>query len=157
MPKKASGKKVIRKKSKTSESSKDKKEFRVSDLEITDEFRTIQKTADGKTAAELLMKIPHGVVLVIDDQNKPQGVITAREFLTQIIGGKNPVKQNVASLMNTDIMEIKYNALLDVIVPKVTEADPYAVIVTDKTGQFKGYFSPKDYQEALARINYLTK
>jgi len=31
---------------------------------------------------------------------------------------------------------------------------PNYVIVTDKDGEFKGYFSPKDYQEALARINY---
>jgi hypothetical protein len=56
--------------------------------------------------------------------------------------------------MNQDIMEVDYNALLDKVVPKVTERDPYAVVVTDKDGTFKGYFSPKDYQEALARINF---
>ena len=144
-------KKIIRKKPQKEEGGS---QFRVSDLEITDEFRTISKSADGKAAAEMLMKIPHGIVLVINDSNRPEGVITAREFLTKIIAGENPVNLNVATLMNTDIMEIKFNALLDKVVPKVTEQDPYAVIVTDKEGGFKGYFSPKDYQEALARINY---
>ena len=144
-------KKIMKKKPQKTEGGS---QFRVSDLEITDEFRTISKSANGKAAAEMLMKIPHGIVLVINDVNKPEGVITAREFLTKIISGENPVNLNVATLMNTDIMEIKYNALLDNVVPKVTEQDPYAVIVTDKDGGFKGYFSPKDYQEALARINY---
>ncbi len=131
--------------------------LRVSDLTITDEFRTIPKTADGKAAAQMLMKIPHGIVLVVNNSNKPEGVITAREFLTKIISGENPGSLNAASLMNTDIMEIKYNALLNKVVPKVTENDPYAVIVTDKKGEFKGYFSPKDYQEALAKIKYPQK
>jgi predicted transcriptional regulator len=146
--------KVTKKKPVAKKTEEDKKKLRVSDLEITDEFKTISNSAYGKAAAEVLMKIPHGIVLVVDDGNKPEGVITAREFLTKIIEGVNPVNLEVKSFMNTDIMEIKYNALLDTVVPKVTEMDPYAVIVTDKKGNFKGYFSPKDYQEALARINY---
>lgn len=150
-------KKVKKKKAVVKPSSKGKKELRVSDLEITDEFKTISSGEDGRAAAEMLMKIPHGIVLVVGTENKPEGVITAREFLTKIIDGVNPVDLNVGAIMNKDIMEIKYNALLDLIVPKVTEKDPYAVIVTDNSGSFKGYFSPKDYQEALTRINYLTK
>jgi CBS domain-containing protein len=148
-------KKVSKKKPKAKPSESASRKFRVSDLEITDEFRTITNGEDGKAAAKVLMKIPHGVVLVVGNDKKPEGVITAREFLTKIIDGQNPVELNVKSIMNTDIMEIKFNALLDSVVPKVTEQDPYAVIVTDKEGEFKGYFSPKDYQEALAKINYL--
>lgn len=150
-------KKSKKKKPKAKRVEGDKRQFRVSDLEITDEFKTIVNSADGKEAAQVLMKIPHGIVLVVESNNKPVGVITAREFLTKIINGENPVDLKVTSLMNTDIMEIKYNALLDSVVPKITENDPYAVIVTDNKGEFKGYFSPKDYQEALARINYLVK
>jgi signal-transduction protein with cAMP-binding, CBS, and nucleotidyltransferase domain len=146
-----------RKKPKAKQPETDTKQLRVSDLEITDEFKTIENSEDGKAAAQVLMKIPHGVVLVVGEDQKPEGVITAREFLTKIIDGENPVDLKVTALMNKDIMEIKYNALLDIVVPKVTENDPYAVIVTDKKGEFKGYFSPKDYQEALARINYLIK
>jgi predicted transcriptional regulator len=153
MVKKKAVKKIVAKKPITKEEPSGKS-LRVSDLVITDEFRTVSKDSDGKEAASMLMKIPHGIVLVVDSNQKPEGVITAREFLSKIISGENPVDLNAAALMNTDIMEIKYNALLDKVVPKVTENDPYAVIVTDKDGDFKGYFSPKDYQEALARINY---
>ena len=154
MTKKKAVKKIPTKRPIIKEESSGKKELRVSDLVITDEFRTVSKNATGKEAAAMLMKIPHGIVLVVDKNNRPEGVITAREFLSKIIDGENPVDLSAAGIMNTDIMEIKYNALLDKVVPKVTENDPYAVIVTDKDGKFKGYFSPKDYQEALARINY---
>ena len=134
---------------------KDARKMRVSDLIITDEFKIIEMASNGKAAAQKLMGIPRGVVLVIDNEGKPKGVITAREFLKKIVDGENPVDLNVDRLMNTDIMEINYTALLDHVVPQVTQRDPYAVVVIDETGKFKGYFSPKDYQEALARINYV--
>ena len=129
--------------------------LKVSDLVIDDEFEMVPVTATGKQAAEKLLDIPRGVVIVVNADKKPEGVITAREFLSVIVDGNNPVKMSVRKLMNTDIMEIPYSGLLDKIVPKVRERDPYAVIVVDKEGRLKGYFSPKDYQEALARINYV--
>jgi predicted transcriptional regulator len=100
------------------------------------------------------MAIPRGVVLAIDDAGSVKGVLTAREFLKAIVDGKNPTDTAVTEMMNTDVMEIPYDSLLDDVVPEVTKRDPYAVVVVDADGVFKGYFSPKDYQEALARINY---
>jgi signal-transduction protein with cAMP-binding, CBS, and nucleotidyltransferase domain len=130
------------------------KKLKVSDLVITDEFKTINVKFTGKDAAEKLMEIPRGVVLVLDDNKKAKGVLTAREFLVSIVKGQDPVQLKIGDLMNTDIFEIGYEEYLDDVVPKVTQHDPYAVVVVDKKGIFKGYFSPKDYQEALARINY---
>lgn len=148
-------KKRVVKKTTAQGTTKDARKMRVSDLIITDEFKIIEMSANGKAAAQQLMGIPRGVVLCIDTDGKAKGVITAREFLKKIVEGDNPVMLNVDRLMNTDIMEIKFTALLDHVVPQVTQRDPYAVVVIDDTGKFKGYFSPKDYQEALARINYV--
>jgi len=142
--------KVVKKKKK-------KHEMKVSDLIITDEFKTISLESNGKEAAEELMGIPRGVVLVINENEEPKGVITAREFLKMIVDGNNPVDINVGELMNEDIMPIELTSKLDDVVPEVTKRDPYAVVVVDEDGKFKGYFSPKDYQEALARINYIRK
>jgi predicted transcriptional regulator len=130
------------------------KKLKVSDLDVTDEFKTINVKHTGKDAAEKLMEIPRGVVLAIDDKNKVKGVLTAREFLVTIVKGSDPVKLKVSDLMNTDIFEIGFDENLDDVVPKVTQKDPYAVVVVSKDGTLKGYFSPKDYQEALAKINY---
>jgi signal-transduction protein with cAMP-binding, CBS, and nucleotidyltransferase domain len=148
-------KKRVVKKSVPQGAVKDARKMRVSDLIITDEFKIIEIASNGKAAAQKLMGIPRGVVLVIDSEGKAKGVITAREFLKKIVDGENPVDINVDKLMNVDIMEIGFTALLDQVVPQVTQRDPYAVVVTDDSGKFKGYFSPKDYQEALARINYV--
>ena len=48
MVKKMAVKKVIKKKSEGSDSKDGGKDYRVSDLEITDEFRTISNSANGK-------------------------------------------------------------------------------------------------------------
>ncbi len=133
---------------------KDSRQLTVGDLEITDEFKTIDVESAGKDAAKKLMGIPRGVVLVIDTEDKPAGVITAREFLIKIVNGENPTKMAVNKIMNTNILQLQETMLLDEAVPEVTTKDPYAVVVTDEGGKFKGYFSPMDYQEALARINY---
>lgn len=148
-------KKRVKKTASSSSVAKDARKMKVSDLIITDEFKVIEMDSNGKAAAQKLMGIPRGVVLVIDNQGKAKGVITAREFLKKIVDGDNPVDLNVDKLMNTDIMEIDLTSLLDNVVPEVTQRDPYAVVVIDNDGKFKGYFSPKDYQEALARINYV--
>jgi len=133
---------------------KDSRQLIVGDLEITDEFKTIDIESTGKEAAKKLMGIPRGVVLVIDTDDRPAGVITAREFLIKIVNGENPTKMDVNKIMNTNILQLQESTLLDDAVPEVTTKDPYAVVVTDRDGKFKGYFSPMDYQEALARINY---
>ena len=133
---------------------KDSRQLTVGDLEITDEFKIIDVESSGKEAAKKLMGIPRGVVLVIDTEDKPAGVITAREFLIKIVNGDNPTGMKVNKIMNTNILQLEESMLLDDAVPEVTTKDPYAVVVTDKGGKFKGYFSPMDYQEALARINY---
>ncbi|MDP6155618.1 MAG: CBS domain-containing protein [Candidatus Thermoplasmatota archaeon] len=147
-------KKKVIKKSVPTGAMKDASQMRVKDLVITDEFKKITHTSSGKDAAGQLMAIPRGVVLAIDDAGSVKGVLTAREFLKAIVDGKNPTDTAVTEMMNTDVMEIPYDSLLDDVVPEVTKRDPYAVVVVDADGVFKGYFSPKDYQEALARINY---
>ena len=130
--------------------------LRVSDLVINDEYKPIPEEANGTIAAQLLLSIPRGILIVVDKGGKKAlGVITAREFLKAISDGNNPAKMPVKRLMNTDVYEIKLHELLDNVVPKIKERDPYAVIVVDKDGKFQGYFSPMDYQEALARINYV--
>jgi len=147
-------KKKVVKRSVPTGAMKDASQMRVKDLVITDEFKKISQEATGKDAAAQLMAIPRGVVLATDEANSVKGVLTAREFLKAIVEGMNPTDTQVTQMMNTDVMEIKYDSLLDDVVPEVTKRDPYAVVVTDGDGNFKGYFSPKDYQEALARINY---
>ncbi len=145
----------VRKKKSAGPAQGNRPKLRISDLVVTDEFMVVPTTSSGKTAAEKLMEIPRGVVIVVNENKTAEGVVTAREILKSIVEGNNPVKVSVTKLMNKDIMEVKYSALLDNIVPKVREKDPYAVIVVDKERRLKGYFSPKDYKEALARINYV--
>lgn len=126
---------------------------KVRDININDEFKTVLVNDRGQLAARTLLQVPKGVVLVLNERkDRVRGVITAGEFLRAIAEGIDPTRATAADIMNTDIMEIGLNDTLEHVVPLITEKDPYAVIVTDTDGMFRGYFSPKDYQEALERI-----
>ena len=55
----------------------------------------------------------------------------------------------------TNEMEIDIDDALSEVVLKISKYTPYAVAVRDTDGKFMGYFSPKDYQQALKRTGVL--
>jgi CBS-domain-containing membrane protein len=66
--------------------------------------------------------------------------------------GMDLMEMKAEDIMNTNIMEIgASDPLLDVI-HRISKYAPYAIVVKDIDGVFKGYFSPNDYREALKRM-----
>jgi hypothetical protein len=49
-------------------------------------------------------------------------------------------------------MEIGMSDPITDVIHRITKFAPYAIVVKDTDGVFKGYFSPNDYREALKRI-----
>jgi CBS-domain-containing membrane protein len=58
-------------------------------------------------------------------------------------------------LMNTNIMEIGVDDNISEVLLKISKFAPYAVVVKDTDGKFLGYFSPKDYHEALQKTGVI--
>jgi predicted transcriptional regulator len=125
--------------------------LRISDMVITDEFVLAEHWDTGKTIAEKLLYNP-GSALLVKKGKKIIGVVNEYNILQAIADGRIEVKLRAEDLMTKEIMEVREDAALEDILPELYQRRPYAVIVTDTEGKFKGYFSPKDSELAAARL-----
>ncbi len=127
----------------------------VGDFTITDEFVTVDKGINCKELAKKLLEVPRGAIFLLNEQNVPVGAVTAREFLLATVRGVDLQVKSGEEIMNTNIMEVGIEDKLTDVFPKISKYSPYAVVVKDKDGTFVGYFSPKDYHEALQKAGVL--
>jgi len=127
----------------------------VGEFNVMDEFLTVEKEISCQELAKRLLEMPRGAVFLINEQKVPVGAVTARELLLATVRGSNLLTMTGEEIMNTKIMEVSLDDKLSEVFPKITNFAPYAVIVKDRTGNFVGYFSPKDYHEALQKAGVL--
>jgi predicted transcriptional regulator len=119
---------------------------------ITDEFISVPRDMSCTELARRLMEVPKGVIFALDGDNVPVGAVTAREFLIATMDGKNLLDLAAEDIMNTNIMEIGMDDTISDVIHRISKFAPYAIVVKDGEGIFRGYFSPNDYREALKRM-----
>ena len=127
----------------------------IKDFTITDEFIPVDQMISCRDLAKKLMEVPKGVVFAMDEEGNAVGAVTAREFLIATMEGKNLKELLAKDIMNTNIMEIMMDDPISEVIFNISKFAPYAVVVKDTDGSFKGYFSPKDYQEALKKTGVM--
>ncbi|MFO8051396.1 MAG: CBS domain-containing protein [Thermoplasmatota archaeon] len=127
----------------------------IRDFTITDEFISVSKDVACKELAKKLLEIPRGAIFLVDSEQTPVGAVTAREFLIAVAKGSEIQQCSAEDLMNTNIMEIGVDDNISEALLKISKYAPYAVVVKDTDGKFLGYFSPKDYHEALQRTGVI--
>jgi CBS-domain-containing membrane protein len=127
----------------------------IKQFDITDEFTAVKKVTTCKDLAKKLLEVPRGAIFLLDENNTPVGAVTAREFLIAIAKGIELQNKTAEDLMNTNIMEISVSDNISEVLLKISKYAPYAVVVKDTTGKFLGYFSPKDYHEALQKTGVI--
>lgn len=129
--------------------------MKIRDFTITDEFVSVNTSIPCRELAKKLLEVPKGVIFLLNDQGVPVGAITAREFLIAIVKEVALQDMKGEDLMNTNIMEIDVDDPIAEVLLKISKNAPYAVVVKSTDGSFLGYFSPKDYHEALQRTGVL--
>ncbi|MBN1390359.1 MAG: CBS domain-containing protein [Candidatus Thermoplasmatota archaeon] len=127
----------------------------IREFDITDEFTALQKTTPCVDLAKKLLEVPRGAIFLIDENGIPVGAVTAREFLIATAKGVEVLDKTAEDLMNTNIMEIGVDDNVSEVLLMISKYAPYAVVVKDNEGNFVGYFSPKDYHEALQKTGVL--
>lgn len=127
----------------------------IKDFTITDEFISLSMKMACPDLAKRLMEVPRGAIFLLNEGNVPVGAVTAREFLVAIVKGTDLLKATGEEIMNTNIMEIGVEDPLSEVLLKISKFAPYAVVVKDTDGSFLGYFSPKDYHEALHKTGVI--
>jgi len=132
--------------------------LKVKDFVITDEFATVGEEMTVRDAARALLDMKRGVVLVKGKDEKVLGVVTERKILKGILDLKeDPMAEGIAKIMDTHILYIKHDDMLEDALVEIKKKRPAAVIVNDKSGGFMGYFSPIDYIEAENKLRAIKK
>jgi len=127
--------------------------LKVKDFIVTDEFVLLEKETDLRTAIKELVAMKNGVVLVNEEVGKGKvdriiGVLTERMVLENLLKVEEPFKVKIGDIMDTDVLEIEEGEDIVKVIRDIRKDRPAAVIVRDVKGDFKGYFSPMDFQEA---------
>nr|AIF21286.1 hypothetical protein [uncultured marine group II/III euryarchaeote KM3_99_A09] len=124
----------------------------VSDLVLTDEHETVALDESIADAAEKLLDLGRGVLVVVGDNNKVKGIVTPNQVLAAVAAGADTSVETCGDHMDADVMEVGLDDNVDDIISTMNDRKPHAVVAVDTNGEFCGYFSPNDYREALARI-----
>jgi predicted transcriptional regulator len=125
---------------------------RVSDLVLTDEHDIVRLDDNLAVATRKLLDIGRGVLIVLGDDEKVKGIVTANNILNAVAEGGDPKEEQCSEHMDADVMEVNLDDEIDDIITQMNERKPHAVVAVDGSGAFSGYFSPNDYREALSRI-----
>jgi len=124
----------------------------VEDLNITDEFELIPpKTAMKKILKKL--EADPGLTFLIDDPKKGICGMIDQKLIQELERKGHKVKRGSAqSNMLTNILEIIDKTPLERLPQLLPERQPDAVIVNSVAGDFVGFLSAGDFQEAVAAL-----
>ena len=124
--------------------------MKVSELVLTDEHDTISPETSLVEATKKLLSLPRGVLIILDGEKVPKGVLADAQILRAVSEGLDCHQETCGSHMNTDIMAVGLDTDVSEIVSEMNARKPHAVVAVDSNGGFAGYFSPNDYREALS-------
>ena len=96
-----------------------------------------------------------GILVVLDGNSKTKGVIGHRQFLKALSENVDANSSKCSEWMEMDFLEVQLSDTLKSVLSEVQKRAPQAVVAVDSNGDFAGYFSPSDYQEANSLVNSL--
>ena len=127
----------------------------VADLKLDDEHMTIGIDDSMAEASRRLLTISGGILVVLDDDSKTKGVIGQRQFLKAFADNVDANETKCSEWMEMDFLEVQLSQTLKSVLTDIRKRAPQAVVAIHEDGEFAGYFSPTDYQEAANLVSSL--
>ncbi|MBT3440720.1 MAG: hypothetical protein HON05_03340 [Euryarchaeota archaeon] len=127
----------------------------VADLDLGDEHMTIGIDDSIAEASGRLLTMTGGILVVLDGDSKTKGVIGHRQFLKALSENVDSTSSKCSEWMEMDFLEVQLSDTLKSVLNDVQKRAPQAVVAVDANGEFAGYFSPNDYQEASELVSSL--
>lgn len=127
----------------------------VADLDLDDEHMTIGIDDSIAEASSRLLTMTGGILVVLDGDSKTKGVIGHRQFLKALSENVDATSSKCSEWMEMDFLEVQLSDTLKAVLTDVQKRAPQAVVAVDENGEFAGYFSPNDYQEASDLVSSL--
>ncbi len=127
----------------------------VADLKLDDEHMTIGIDDTMAEAARRMLTVTGGILVVLDEESKTKGVIGNRQFLKAFTENVDANAVKCSEWMEMDFLEVKLSETLKSVLSDIEKRAPQAVVAVQEDGEFVGYFSPSDYQQATSLVNSL--
>ena len=127
----------------------------VADLDLDDEHMTIGIDDSIAEASSRLLTMTGGILVVLDGDSKTKGVIGHRQFLKALSENVDANNSKCSEWMEMDFLEVQLSDTLKAVLADVQKRAPQAVVAVDENGEFAGYFSHNDYQEASELVSSL--
>jgi len=127
----------------------------VSSLQLEDEHTTIGGQDTLQEGAKRLLSISGGILIVLDDDNRVQGVIGQRQMIKALSEGVDASTASCHANMEMDFMLVHLDDQLKAVLENIKLRSPQAVVAVDENEEFVGYFSPSDYQDAVNLVSNL--
>ena len=124
----------------------------VADLTLDDEHMTVGTEDSLQEAAKRLLTISGGIMVVLDEDERVKGVIGQRQLIKALSEGVDASSAQCHEHMEMDFMQVSLSDSLKGVLADIRQRSPQAVVAVDGSGEFVGYFSPDDYQEAVQMV-----
>ena len=125
---------------------------KVADLTLDDEHMTVGTEDSLQEAAKRLLTIAGGIMVVLDGDGRVKGVIGQRQLIKALSEGVDAASAQCHEYMEMDFMQVSLADSLKGVLADIRKRSPQAVVAVDEHGEFVGYFSPGDYQEAVQMV-----
>ena len=127
----------------------------VGDLTLDDEHMSVGVDDTLQEAANRLLTISGGIVVVLGDEHRVKGVIGQRQLIKALSQGVDASAVQCHQHMEMDFMQVRRSDDLKTVLADIQQRSPQAVVAVDENDEFIGYFSPGDYQEAVQLVENL--
>ena len=127
----------------------------VADLDLDDEHMTIGIGDTMAEASRRLLTISGGILVVLDEDSKTKGVLGHRQFLKAFADNVDSGTVKCSEWMEMDFLEVELSQTLKSVLADIQKRAPQAVVAVNSEGEFAGYFSPTDYQQASSLVSSL--
>ena len=125
---------------------------KVAALTLDDEHMPVGTDDSLQEAAKRLLSITGGIMVVLDEDQRVKGVIGQRQLIKALSEGVDASSAQCHQHMEMDFMQVALSDSLKGVLADIRERSPQAVVAVDDQGEFVGYFSPGDYQEAVQMV-----
>ncbi len=119
------------------------------DMNLSDEYLSIGLEDSLTEAIHRFLSVESGVLIALNDNNQAKGVITQTMVLQAVLKKLDLDKTYCRTIMQSDILEFPLDTKISVVIEAVEKRKPKAIVGIDESGEFMGWFSPLDYQNAL--------
>ena len=127
----------------------------VADLDLDDEHMTIGIDDTMAEGSRRLLTISGGILVVLDEESKTKGVLGHRQFLKAFADNVDSRAVKCSEWMEMDFLEVELSQTLKAVLSDIQKRAPQAVVAVNSDGEFAGYFSPSDYQQASSLVSSL--